>query len=194
MSVRTPRPAALSLVAIVVILISALAIGVSGAAFNDTTENNGNSITAATTFADTFRVTTYEVRTGTFTGTNYTLTLDQALASDYFVVLRGAAGNGSSNRNPNQNYARVTGDPHSNFATVTGAAQLRLSRSAAGSSWQGQVTVIESLGDSATSGFQLLDVVEISLASGVTAGSGTSTPGWADIGQVGVYGGIRGGG
>ncbi len=180
--------------ALVVLAGSLAMVGTSRAAFVGSTANAGNTITAAATFAPTYRVTTYEVRTGAFTGTSYTLALDQALANDYFVVLRGGASNGSANRNPNQNYARVDGDPHGSFATVTAADRLQLRREAASSSWQGQVTVIESLGDATTSGFRLLDVVEVTFPALATTASGTASPGWTDIGQVGVYGGIRGGG
>jgi len=190
---------ALHSVAIVSILALLLA-GVppaSTAGFLSQTPNPTNALGASVSFSnETFRVTTYEIGDGVFTGTSYTLTLDQDLADDYFVSLRGAAGANSAgtNRTPDQNYARVDGDPHANFVTGTAANQLRMSRQAASSAWQGQVTVVEVLADQAASGFTLLDVVEVSLASGVIAGSGSSTLAWSDINQVGLYGGIRGGG
>ena len=179
-------------------VVALLALGLpsaSRAAFADSTANPANSTSAAPHFSS-FRVSTYEVADGTFTGTTYTLTLDQNLAVDYFVMLRGAAGanDGGTNRSPDQDYVRVTGDPHSNFGTVTSATELELSREAAASSWQGQVTVVESAVDGALSGFKLLDVVEVNMATGITANSGTSIPGWSDINQVGLYGGVRGGG
>jgi hypothetical protein len=159
--------------------------------------NEANNLVASGWFApETFRVTTYEVGDAVFTGTTYTLTLDQNLAPDYFVILRGGAGanDSATHRTPDQTYARIEGDPHSNFATVTASNQLRMSRQAAASSWQGQVTVVEAMNDLTASGFALLDVVEVSMTSGVTAGSGSSTVPWSDINQVGLYGGIRGGG
>jgi hypothetical protein len=167
----------------------------SGASFSDTTDATGSSFSAAT-LGSVFRVTTYELRPGVFTGASYDVPLADPLAADYFVVMRGGAGNGSTggNRSPNANYARVTGDPHGNFAVATGASQLRIARTSETGDWQGQVTVVESLADAAGSGFRLVDVVETSMAAGVGSVSSSSTPGWSDLGRVGLYGGIRGGG
>ena len=169
----------------------------SRAAFATSTVSAGNTLTGAGSFSsDSFRVTTYEVGDGVFTGLTYTLTLGQDLAPDYFVILRGAAGANDSgtNRNPDQDYARVSGDPYSDFPVVTGSNQLQLRREAAAGSWQGQVTIVESIANQATSGFRLLDVVEVTMGPGATTGSAPSSVPWSDINQVGLYGGIRGGG
>ena len=90
------------------ILATAVMAGVaflptSGAIFTDTTTNDANSFSAAV-LNNVFRVTTYEIRTGEFPGTTYTLALSNTLSSDYFVVLRGGAGNGSNggNRGPKE--------------------------------------------------------------------------------------------
>jgi hypothetical protein len=194
---RRRAASAVSAAAIGIVLVGLLlGIDGSGAILLDTTGNDANSVAADGSFDRTFRVTTYEVRSGAFTGTSYDLVLQQNLQAEYFVVLRGGAGNNNSSthRNPDQDYARVAGDPHGNFAAVTAGNVVRLVRGAAGSNWQGQVTVVESLADHSTSGFQLLDVVELTVGSGVTTASGNSAASWSDIADVGLYGGIRGGG
>ena len=63
--------------------------------------------------APVFRVTEYFLGGGDFTGTSYDLTLDQALASDYFAIVQGSDGDGSSanDRGPDENYAALTDDP-----------------------------------------------------------------------------------
>jgi hypothetical protein len=189
------RTARFSALVVVASMVAVALLPASGAGFSDTTGNGGNSFAAAT-LSRVFRVTTYEIRAGEFLGSSYTLGLNNPLVGDYFVVLRGGAGNGSSggNRGPHQNYARVDADPHGNFAASTGASQLRLARANNGGDWQGQVTVVESLADSNGSGFRLLDVVETSMGAGVATTTSTSTTSWADINHVGLYGGIRGGG
>lgn len=189
---RGPRFAVLTVIAA---MAAVAMLPISGANFSDTADNDANSFTAAI-LSRVFRVTTYEIRSGEFSGTSYTISLNNPLATDYFVVLRGGAGNGSNggNRTPSQNYARVDADPHGNFASSTGASQLRLARVNGGGNWQGQVTVVESLADSAGSGFRLLDVVQTSMGPGVASTSATSATNWTDLNQVGLYGGIRGGG
>ncbi len=172
-----------------------LITGVSGAAFSASTDNTGNLLSAAASFATpTFRVTTYDVPGGVFTGPSFDLALRQNLAPDYFVVVRGAAGSGGStgNRSPAQDYARVVGDPFGNLGVTTPPATLRLERGAAGADWRGQITVVESLADGTRSGFILRDVLEVVMGPGATAATASTT--WTDIAQVGLYGGIRGGG
>ncbi|MGI9610449.1 MAG: signal peptidase I, partial [Acidimicrobiia bacterium] len=181
-------------------LVLLLVVGgsdLSRAAFADSASNATNTLTGAATFSvNSFRVTTYELGDGVFTGVSHTLTLNQNLATDYFVLLRGAAGanDNSTNRNPDQTYARVSGDPHGNLAAVTAADQLQLSRSTAASAWQGQVTVVESIADQENSGFRLLDVVEVTMGAGVVTDLQSASTPWSDINQVGLYGGVRGGG
>lgn len=167
----------------------------AAATFTQTTDNAGNSLGAASVFPS-LRSTTYEIRTGAFPGTTYTLTLQQDLAADYFVIMRGAAGNGTTGgtRGPDENYARVSGDPHGNFATVTASDALRLERRGTTGDWQGQVTVVEAIRDPLGSSFQLLDVVETAMGAGQTTASSSSSTAWGAIGQVGLYGGEYGGG
>ena len=179
----------------VVLIAGAAALPQSSATFASTTSNGANVFTAAAVFPS-LRVVTYEVRTGAFTGTTYTLTLQNDLTADYFVIMRGGAGNGTTGgtRGPDENFARVSGDPHGNFATVTATNALRLERRGTTGDWQGQVTVVESIRDPLVSSFQLLDVVETSMGAGVTTASSASSTAWSDINQVGLYGGEYGGG
>lgn len=167
----------------------------SRAAYSGTTDNISNDFTASDLFSPV-RVTSYQVLDGAFTGTTYTLTLENDLEFDYFVVMRGASGNGTNggNRSPNSNYARVSGDPHGNFGVVTASNALRLERRASADDWEGQVIVIEAMRDTAGSSFQLLDVVETTMGVGVTTVTSTSGTSWSDINQVGLYGGTYGGG
>ena len=163
----------------------------SGATVTDLTSNDANLAAARSPI----RATTYQIPAAVFTGTTYDLTLAQDLEVDYFVIMRGGAGNNDSNtaRDPDQDYARVIEDPHGNFAVTSSSDVLRLARETASSDWQGQVTVIESLDSQATDGFTLVGVAEPALGSGVLTGS-SSAGTWTDIGQVGLYGGINGGG
>ncbi len=137
---------------------------------------------------DTFRVTTYELRDSllAFSTATYTLTLQQDLESDYFAVIRPGGITGTSTA-PDANHARIDGDPFSNFGTTTNSDELRLSRGGATGNWQGTVVVTECLGDNDTGGFRLRDAVELDFATSDTSDTKTSSPGWSDIDQVGLY-------
>ena len=90
----TPRRLRVLATAVVMLVAATGLFPLSGANFSDATSNDGNTFTAAV-LNSAFRVTTYEIRTGEFTGTTYTMPLGNPLVQDYFVVLRGGAGNGS---------------------------------------------------------------------------------------------------
>jgi len=114
---------------------------------------------------DVFRSTTYELQTGEFTGNNYTLSLNNDLSTNYYVMISGPAAD-TATRAVNIDQVRVTADPHSNFSTSTSANQLQLTRAASTSNWIGSMTVVECLFDCAASGFQLTEVLEVSLPAG----------------------------
>ena len=173
----------------------AATVPASQASFSATADNVLNDFSATAAFPS-IRVSHYELRTGAFSGSTYTLTLQQDLAGNYFVIMRGGAGDGTSTgtRGPDENFARVSGDPHANFAVVTASNALRLERRGTTGDWQGQVIVIESIRDPLVSSFRLLDVVETSMGTGVTGASSSSSTSWSDINQVGLYGGNYGGG
>lgn len=185
---------ALALAALLVLL---LVLPTSNAAFNDTTSNDANAVAASVNFTPSFRVTTYEatIASGSSTGT---LTLDQNLSADYFVLLRGAAGDYTANndRGPDSDYARIDQDPFGNLAAgSTSANQLRLSRVGTTGAWNGQVTVVECIADCAASGFALKRVNEVTMSSGSTSASINKGGSWGGgIGQMGIYGGSYGGG
>ncbi|MGI9609770.1 MAG: hypothetical protein ACR2NL_05695, partial [Acidimicrobiia bacterium] len=166
----------------------------SQAEFSESTSSSG-SLTAADFYVPEVEVTTVQVFPGDFDGTDLIVSVGSALNENYFVIVRGAAGNASQTqlRQPAQNYARVAGDPFGNFGVVTAPGDLLIRRSSASSDWQGQISVVESHTDPAISGFRLRDVVEVTMNSRQTAKS-SSSAGWSDIKQVGIYGGVRGGG
>lgn len=152
--------------------------------------------------ADTFRAATYVFRDHTsasgnpFTGTTYTLTLNNDLSVNYFVVMYGGAWDASTNTGFNATGARVVDDPHGNFGAVTlNANQITLSRfDATPGPWMGQVTVVECLGDETGSGFKLLDVIDANLATTVVSATPTVSTAWGDVNQVVPFGGWFGGG
>ncbi len=169
------------------------------ASFTDATSNDGNTFSTR----QPVRVTTYQINENVFTGTTYNLQLQQSLSSDYFVIMRGGAWDSdisTSGGYPSSDYARVAGDPHGNLGATTNANILLLQRQTTDgplgsqASWQGQITVIESLDSTDTSGFRLLDVASVTISGSTTSAGTTISPAWTDIDQVGLYGGIYGGG
>ncbi|MEA2009894.1 MAG: hypothetical protein U9N78_04240 [Actinomycetota bacterium] len=183
-----------------------LALPVSGARFTDTTSNDGNSFTFGT--AQPIRSTTYRV---TFSGAYHTLTLNQELAENYFVLLRGSADpdvpittstttatDGATEdtalvaMDASADYVRVVGDPSGGPGNKTAANELELGRYSDAGTWWGQVTVIESLDRHDTAGFRLLSAQKVSL----TGAGGSIQGSWRrnDEGQIGLYGGSMGGG
>jgi uncharacterized repeat protein (TIGR01451 family) len=154
-----------------------------------------NTEAAAT---DTFRVSEYYLAPGTFTGTNHTLTLNQNLTEDYFVIVQGSDGDASSNsdRGPDENYAALISDPFGtgDLINIGSANQIEIARNNAINSWVGVITVVECTSDCNESGFQLLDVERVVHSGSNTNGSDTSGTDWADIDQVMLMGGYNGSG
>jgi len=112
-----------------------------------------------------FRVTTYELQTGEYTGTTYALTLNNDLAADYFTMISGPSV-ATASRAANADRVRVTADPYSNFSTSTAANVIDLTRNNATNDWIGALTVIECLDNCAVQGFQLSEVLETTLVAG----------------------------
>ena len=169
------------------------------ASFTDVTSNDGNAFHTR----QPILVTTYQISENVFTGDTYNLQLEHDLSTDYFVVLRGGAWDSnisSGGGYPSSEYARISGDPFGNLSTTTNNNVLQLHRQTthgpqgSQASWQGQVTVVESLDSTDTSGFRLLDVSTVTMSGSDTDASMTVSPTWTGIGQVGLYGGIYGGG
>ncbi|MGJ8678528.1 MAG: hypothetical protein ACSHX0_13520, partial [Akkermansiaceae bacterium] len=142
------------------------------------------------------RVTEYYLTSGDFTGTSLTLTLDQNLADDYFILVRGSH-DGNALSMPDNDYVRITGVPYgaSRYpGDMLGSGNnnsLTLERAAADSNWEGVITVIECTSPSSSDGFELIDIV----TTNMTGASGTDTSAtWSDLNQVVLFGGYRGGG
>lgn len=144
--------------------------------------------------AGDFRVTTYEVQSGVFTGTSYTLTLDQNLVANYFCLITpgGPDETGSA-------MARVDGDPFGTggLNTSTNPDELDFVRheSTAGD-WVGMITVVECIANPTTAGFTLQDVLVSTMTAPVSTGTQTSSfSSAANLTASTVpFGGVRGGG
>ncbi|MBD3311547.1 MAG: hypothetical protein GF349_03555 [Candidatus Magasanikbacteria bacterium] len=145
-----------------------------------------------------FRIKEYYIGSGQFSGNSYNLTLDQDLADNYFVIVRGSDGDGSStgNRGPDENYIALTADPNgTGDLGVSGANdRLTFTRNNSVDGWIGVVTVVECLQACSSAGFELLDVQDISHGSGVGSGTDNSGTSWSDIDQVMIMAGFNGSG
>jgi len=145
-----------------------------------------------------FRVTSYRVGSGQFTGTTYTLALLYTLADHYFVMIQGATASASTQDVDDVN-ARVTSDPAgTGDLEATGSNGLILTRAAAGADWVGTVTVVECLRSPDQQGFRLRSVVDVTM-SGTSADrqiTETTLSGvtYGDLDRVQVLVGYRGGG
>lgn len=148
------------------------------------------STTAGT--SDTIRTTTYKLDSTEFSGTTYTLTLNQDLEQEYFVMINGSDDSGGVS-GPDVFLARVSSDPYGNFTSSTGSNdQIELERGSASDNWVGTVTVVECVSSCATDGFVLDEVLDTSLADSneltdETLASAHST-------NTVPFGGLQGGG
>ena len=137
------------------------------------------------------RVAEYYLTTGDFSGTNATVTLDPNLASDYFILVRGArTGDGLSY--PDNDYARVSAVPGGRVGLNASGEpnQIRLSRHVADVDWEGVVTVVECGNTASPSGFRLVDIIRTPLER--LSGTSTSAS-WNHVDQVVPFGGYRSG-
>ena len=145
-----------------------------------------------------FRSTEYYISDGTFTGTSYDLTLDQPLKQNYFALVQGSDGDGTtgSNRGPDEDYARLTEDPYGTGDLAESGSNdvIALERDNAVNSWVGVVTVVECLQSCDTAGFELLDVQDVQHANGSAEGTDTSDVSWGSIDQAMLFGGFNGAG
>ena len=141
-----------------------------------------------------FRIKEYHIdSTSNFTGTTYNLTLNQDLAENYFVLVRGSRKD-SGGLNHSQAYARVFKVPggKGNLAASTANNIITLQRHQTHNEWEGVITVVECLAEEGTDGFKLLDAKDTLLDS--ANGSFTSSTNWTTLANVVPYGGYRGGG
>ena len=140
-----------------------------------------------------FRIKEYHIN-GAFTSTSYNLTLDQDLADNYFIIVRGSR-TGSAGLNHSQTYARVHKVPggKGDLAASTANNIITLNRKQAGFAWEGIVTVVECLAKEDTDGFKLLDVKSTTTGTAAT-GSFTSATNWTTLANVVPFGGFKAGG
>ncbi len=161
-----------------------------------------NIDTALADSQQTFRITEYfldDDGSADFTGTTYTLTLGQDLVANYFVMVRGSDGAGTGtggNRGPDENYMRLVGDPFGtgDLATSGATDELDFSRDNNNNEWYGVVTVVECLLDCTNSGFQLIDVVNLTHTGNSISGSDTTGVAWTNLSKVMLMGGFNGAG
>jgi uncharacterized repeat protein (TIGR01451 family) len=143
-----------------------------------------------------------------FAGLTCTLTLNQALAQNYFVIVQGSDADGTNDTQPDQDYAALTGAPAGSPGTAAAgcagatcltnspaANQLVFSRVADDQNWSGVITVVECIAaDCATDGFVLRDARRVAHAGAGTVGSLNTTTAWTDLSRVALIGGYNGAG
>lgn len=144
-----------------------------------------------------FRVTTYTVPVGAFTGKQYLLHLRHELAPHYFTMVQW--GIDSSIDTPSGDVGvQVTGDPYGTGDLVVADGNwLILTRGTSTTcSAMVQVTVVECLRDQDGGGFRLRDVQVTALAAAGAPGvqSVVDTTTWQALGQVVPFAGYKGGG
>lgn len=160
-----------------------------------------NDITVAAPVV--FRTTTYEVTASdAFSGTSYTLTLNQDLAENYFVQIQGV-GNADVRQYMSDSACRVGSDPFGTggLGATVNPNELYLVRDAVNATpdgdWVGTIVVVECLDANSADGFALRDVVVTPLAElggGEVFGTTAAIANVTDAGQVVPFGGRGGGG
>jgi hypothetical protein len=144
---------------------------------------------------NTFRIKEYYLSPGTFSGTSYNLILDQDLSNNYYVIVSGSDGDGSSNNNrgPDEDYIILLADPFGTGDLNSSGVNSMLSfeRANAVDSWSGVITVVECLANCDVSGFQLRDAQRVNHANGSASGTDSSIA-WTDINQIMLLGGFNG--
>ncbi len=119
----------------------------------------------ASAATDVFRLTSYELQSGEYTSTGYSLTLNNNLSSNYFVMISGPS-EATGSRAVNEDQVRVVGDPFGNFGSTSATNELELNRGSASNDWIGIITVVECMVECSTMGFELSEVLETSLPAG----------------------------
>ncbi len=157
---------------------------------------NGGAMQGGTCVTNPFRVTEYPVTAAQFSGTTYELTLNQNLAANYFVMVQGSDGSGSTNLGPNSCYIALTSDPTGtgDLAVSSAANRLGFTRGASVNGWAGVITVVECLNDQAVNGFKLLGVERVAHTGTATTGTDTFASGWTNLSRIMLMGGYNGAG
>jgi uncharacterized repeat protein (TIGR01451 family) len=142
------------------------------------------------------RATEYPITN--FGAASYQLTLDDDLAPDYFVIIRGAGEDGGADTTPAQDFARLAGDPFGtgDLEPVDAPDRLKLNRGTGEATWSGMVTVVECLSGCDAGGFRLLTVEEVLHPGDDSAvfGSDVASVAWSDPEQILLMAGFRGAG
>ncbi len=167
----------------------------SGTARNDVYYMTPGSGGGGGSTTPVFRSTTYKLDSTQFSSNNYTLSLNNALQTDYFTMISGGDDTGNTS-GPNTSQIRVNGDPFGNFGTNTSSNQIQLTRGTSSQNWVGSVTVVECMTACSTDGFTLRQVKEVTLAAGSsnTLQTATTTLSSAHDSNTVPFGGYLGGG
>ncbi len=145
-----------------------------------------------------FRVETYQLAAGDFSGGSYKLRLRHQLSTNYFVMLQWGP-NVTANVSTSEVGVNVTEDPYgTGDLALSGGNWLTLKRAtSAECNADIEVVVVECLTDSTGAGFTLVDVAITSLAAGGGIGLQTTVDtcaAWGNLAQVTPFGGYKGGG
>jgi len=144
-----------------------------------------------------FRITTYQIPTGAFSGKSYSLHLRHELSANYFAMVQWSLDD-SGDISPADLGVQIIADPYgTGELSTSGGNWLVLERQAATTNADIFVTVVECLRDEDGAGFRLLDVAVTALASAGGAGVQSLTDTSAatfDPERIVLFGGHRGGG
>ena len=144
-----------------------------------------------------FRVTTYQIPTGAYSGKSYSLHLRHELSTNYFCMVQWSLDD-SGDISPADLGVQVIADPYGTGGlSLSGGNWIVLERQAATTNADIYVTVVECLRDEDGAGFRLLDVAVTALTAaggaGVQSLTDTSTATFSPS-RVALFGGFRGGG
>ncbi len=139
-----------------------------------------------------FRVTEYPLTIAATTGT---LTLNQNLSPDYFVIVQGSDQDADNDTSPDENYLALTNDTFGtgDFAGGIAANLLAFTRNGDQTNWSGVVTVVECLRDCDANGFRLRSAERV-VHTGSNAATDTSAVNWTTLGRVVLIGAANGAG
>lgn len=130
-----------------------------------------------------------------------TMTLNQNLSNDYFVLVQGSDNSAGADSTPASDYVGLTSAPAGTpgvgavggLAASGAANRIVLTRGAGANAWLGVVTVVECLSACDTNGFRLRDVDRI-VNTGSAGAADSDGTAWGTLARVVLFGGANGAG
>jgi hypothetical protein len=119
------------------------------------------------------RTTTIRIKEGEFSGTSYTVTLEQDLLEDYTVEIVPQGTGDELQTRATYTSVRVTGDPFGDLGNTTASDAIELSRKATDNNTEHTIIIRECTDNSHGSGFIKRGVYEVSAADQVQTASAT---------------------